>query len=170
LWYFWLHSVVLVWGPPNFLNFCPIKDFSTLQTFHSRIILGAQFFVYSFFLGIKYIKYIIPASKHRQKVELAADTPQSLGIKELSHTHHRRSSFFNSFVFGMKKISDIGSWWSSIFKNGAPKTMCARNFCNLLRLMSISCQSQLLLMFGCWIKYLIYFHPKTKRIKKELSS
>jgi hypothetical protein len=108
LWYFWLHSVVLVWGLPNFLNFCPIKDFSTLQTFHSRIILRAQFFVYSFLFRNK-IYQIYSASKHKQKVELAADTPQSLGIKELSRTHHRTSSFFNSFVFGMKNYQILAS-------------------------------------------------------------
>jgi hypothetical protein len=34
-------------------------------------------------------------------------------------------------------------------------------------LSSISCQSLLLLMLRCWIMYLIYFHLKKKRIKKN---
>jgi hypothetical protein len=47
------------------------------------------------------------ASKHKQKLKLAADTPQSLEITELSGAHHLRSSvLFLFFSFWDENISD----------------------------------------------------------------
>jgi hypothetical protein len=49
-------------------------------------------------------------SKHKQKLRLAADTPHSLGITELSRAHHLRSSvLFLFFLFWDESISDTAS-------------------------------------------------------------
>jgi hypothetical protein len=69
------------------------------------------------------------ASKHIQKLRLAADTPQSIEIIDLSHTYHLKSLvIFLFFSFSCENIpgillleADICSWCSSIFKNGALK-------------------------------------------------
>jgi hypothetical protein len=43
------------------------------------------------------------AYKRKQKLRLVTDTPQSIGITDIFHAYHLRSSvFIYSFVYGMK--------------------------------------------------------------------
>jgi hypothetical protein len=69
-------------------------------------------------------------SKHKQKLRLAADIPQSLGITDLSRAYHLRSSVLLLFFsFCDENISDtlfriqtyseaeIGSWYSSFHRD-----------------------------------------------------
>jgi hypothetical protein len=71
------------------------------------IISGTQLFFYSFVFGMKMYQIHYSASKHIQKLRLAADTPQSLGITDLSRAHHLRSSvLFLFFCFWDENISD----------------------------------------------------------------
>jgi hypothetical protein len=68
-----------------------------------RIIFGAQFLFHSFRFGMKIYQIQYTASKHKQKLRLAAATPQSSGVTDLSCPYHLRSSVpFYSFVFGVK--------------------------------------------------------------------
>jgi hypothetical protein len=71
------------------------------------MILGAQFILYSFRFGMKIYQIHYSASKHKQTLRLAADTPQYLGITDLCRTYDLGSSVhFLSSSFRDENISD----------------------------------------------------------------
>jgi hypothetical protein len=83
------------------------QSLGIIQNFLAHIILGVQLFFYSFVFGMNLYQIHFSASKHKQKLRLAANTPQSLEITELSGAHYLRSLvLFLSFSFWDKNISD----------------------------------------------------------------
>jgi uncharacterized membrane protein YhdT len=80
-----------------------------LQTFLARIILGDQFFFKFFRFGMKIYQIHYSATEQIQKLRLAAGTPQSWGITDISRAYHLgRSVLFLILLFlGWKYIRYI---------------------------------------------------------------
>jgi hypothetical protein len=75
-----------------------------------RIILGGQFFFHSFVFGMKIYQIHYSASKLIQKLRLATETPQYLGITDLCRAYHFRISLpFSIFCFWDENKSDYSA-------------------------------------------------------------